>query len=113
MIDAVIMMFLACYTFGNSSSNPMDGVCRFYFLKHGHIPGWQCQDSSGSNCVRMVGRSMKNHSHSWIGSFESETLNSLMHILIKSNITTFISIKRCNFCSFNEFEDWIQRCQFI
>jgi len=34
-----------------------DGECSFSFLKqpcrttyHGHIPGGQCQDSSGSNC---------------------------------------------------------------
>jgi len=38
-------------------------VCSFSFLKkpcikmyHGHIPGWQCQDSSGSNCERIVER---------------------------------------------------------
>jgi len=41
----------------------IDGVCCFSFLKqsyrkthHSHIPGWQCQGSSGSNCERMVGR---------------------------------------------------------
>jgi len=41
----------------------IDGVCGFSFLDHtcrktlhGHIPGWQCQDSSGSNWERMVGR---------------------------------------------------------
>jgi len=35
-------------------------------------PGKQCQDSSGSNCERIVGRSMKNHFYTRIG-----TLNSL------------------------------------
>jgi len=40
----------------------IDEVGSFPFLKpcrkthHGHIPGWQWQDSSGSNCERMVGR---------------------------------------------------------
>jgi len=41
----------------------IDGECSFSSLKkscrkthHGHIPGWQCQDSSGSNCERIVGR---------------------------------------------------------
>jgi len=59
----MIIMFLACYIFGNSSSNPKCLMCCFSFLKqpwrkthHGHISAWQCQDSSGSNCKRMVGR---------------------------------------------------------
>jgi len=45
--------------FGNNSSNQID-VYRFSFSKqpcktyHGHIPVWQCQDSSGSNCERMT-----------------------------------------------------------
>jgi len=38
---AVIIMFLACYKFGNSSSKPIDGLCWFYFLNNrvgnGHI----------------------------------------------------------------------------
>jgi len=41
----------------------IDGVCSFSFLKqpcrkrhHGHIPGLQRQDSSGSNWERMVGK---------------------------------------------------------
>jgi len=40
----------------------IDGVCTTIIKQpcrnthHGHIPGWQCQDSSGSNCERMVGR---------------------------------------------------------
>jgi len=46
-------MFLTCYMFGNSSFNPIDGVCSFSFLKqpcrkthHGHVSGWWCYDSS-------------------------------------------------------------------
>jgi len=61
VIIAVIIMFLACCMFGNGTSNP--NWWRFSFHKqpcrktqHGHIPGWQCQDSSGSSCERMVVR---------------------------------------------------------
>jgi len=60
---------------------PIDEVGSFPFLKpcrkthHGHIPGWQWQDSSGSNFDKWLGGSMKNHFHKWIGCVQ--TLNSL------------------------------------
>ena len=41
---------------------------------HGHIPGWQSQDSSGSNCERMVGRE---HEESFSLMNCHQTLNSL------------------------------------
>lgn len=44
--------------------------------RNGHIPGWQCQDSSGSNCERMVGREKEEwfshtNGHLWIQTLHS------------------------------------------
>ena len=49
-----------------------------FFL--GHIPGWQCQDSSGSSCERVehedtwVSGSTRSHFHTWIGHHRVLTL---------------------------------------
>jgi len=38
-----------------------------FHSNHGHIPGWQYQDSLGSNCERMVGREHKEYfSHEFV-----------------------------------------------
>jgi len=75
------IMFLACLV--TVFLTLIDGVCSLPFLKqpwkthHVHISGWQSQDSSGSNCERMVIRELVEsfshmNWHLWV-----QTLNSL------------------------------------
>jgi len=103
--------------FGNSSSNT-NWWSRFSFLKqpcrktHGHIPGWQCQDSSGLDCDYDY---IRYYFHSWIGtsrpygSLWDGAGGDITYRVLDScidntrswaktygiNLTMFISIKSC------------------
>jgi len=65
MIGSLLLWFFfvsICFTWCD-----LYGVRVAFHSNHGHIPGWQYQDSLGSNCERMVGREHKEYfSHEFV-----------------------------------------------